>query len=327
MTTVATRLITLILSLQRQPGQKAADLAGRLGVSVRTLHRYFEMLAEMGVPVYAERGPYGGFSLVRGYKLPPLVFTPEEAVAVALGTSLVHEMWGQLYQDAAQGALAKLENVLPDEQRQEIAWAQRSLVATGMNRADMQALAPNLEKLRRAVRENRQVSMIYHSGTHPHGERRELDPYALVHRWGWWYVVGWCHLREALRSFRVDRVSELALTSQGFSIPAEFDIQTYLAQEWKDSPKLQVRLRFAPQFAEAARYSRGYWETFEEQPDGAVLVTLVAPDPNWAVSSVLAYGPVVTVLDPPEIRQMVSDWAQATMKLYENLPATTEHDV
>src|SRR5512134_188121 len=102
MSNTATRLITLIFLLQNQPNQKASELAEKLGVSVRTLHRYFEMLDEMGVPVYAERGPYGGFSLVRGYKLPPLVFTPEEAVAVALGTSLVHEMWGQLYHEAAQ---------------------------------------------------------------------------------------------------------------------------------------------------------------------------------------------------------------------------------
>lgn len=316
MSTVATRLITLILTLQRQPGQKAADLANRLGVSVRTLHRYFEMLDEMGVPVYAERGPYGGFSLVRGYKLPPLVFTPEEAVAVSLGTSLVHEMWGQLYHEAAQGALAKLENVLPDEQRQEIAWARRSLVATGMNRADMERLAPSLEKLRRAVRENRRVSMNYHSGNNPHGERRDLDPYALVHSIGWWYVVGWCHLRQALRTFRVDRISELLLTDQPFVLPAEFDIHAYMAQEMQNIPQIRVRLRFTPQNAQVAHYSRGYWETFEEQPDGAVLVTLVAPDPNWAVSSVLSYGPAVTVLDPPEIRQLVAEWALQTATQY-----------
>ena len=157
MSTTATRLITLIMTLQRQPNQKAADLAAKLGVSVRTLHRYFGMLDEMGIPIYAERGPYGGFSLVRGYKLPPLVFTPEEAVALYLGTSLVSEMWGQLYQESAQGALAKLENVLPDEQRNEIAWARRSLIATGMHRADPSALAPTLEKLRRAAREHRRV--------------------------------------------------------------------------------------------------------------------------------------------------------------------------
>ncbi len=274
----------------------------------------------MGVPVYAERGPYGGFSLVRGYKLPPLVFTPEEAVAVSLGTSLVYEMWGQLYREAAQGALAKLENVLPDEQRHEIAWVRRALVATGMNCADMQALAPSLEKLRRAVRENRRVSMIYQSGAKPQGEQRELDPYALVHRWGWWYAVGWCHLREALRTFRVDRISELALTDQGFSIPADFDIRQYMAQEWQESPPLQVRLRFAPQFAALAQYTRGYWQTFAEQADGAVEVTFSAPEANAAASTALAYGLAVTVLEPPAVRQLVKEWAQAAVELYSGNP-------
>ncbi len=198
--TTATRLITLIMTLQRQPVQKAADLADKLGVSVRTLHRYFGMLDEMGIPIYAERGPYGGFSLVRGYKLPPLVFTPEEAIAIYLGTSLVSEMWGRLYQESAQGALAKLENVLPDEQRNEIAWARRSLVATGMQRADLSALAPTLEKLRRAAREQRRIEMQYQSTTGDKVTERQVDPYALVHRGGWWYLVGYCHLRDAQRA-------------------------------------------------------------------------------------------------------------------------------
>ena len=82
MSNTATRLITLIMLLQRRPNQKAAELANQLGVSVRTIQRYINMLDEMGIPVYSERGPHGGFSLVRGYKMPPLVFTPEEAVAI-----------------------------------------------------------------------------------------------------------------------------------------------------------------------------------------------------------------------------------------------------
>src|SRR5512136_3188331 len=97
MSNSATRLITLIMLLQRQPNRKAADLAEKLGVSVRSLHRYIAMLDEMGIPVYTERGPHGGFSLVRGYKLPPLVFTPQEATAVCLGASLVDEIWGGVY--------------------------------------------------------------------------------------------------------------------------------------------------------------------------------------------------------------------------------------
>jgi predicted DNA-binding transcriptional regulator YafY len=316
MTTVATRLITLILTLQRQPQQKAGDLAEKLGVSVRTLHRYFGMLEEMGIPIYAERGPYGGFSLVRGYKLPPLIFTPEEAVAVALGTSLVGEMWGLLYHESAQGALAKLENVLPDEQRREIAWARRALVATGMNRANIEIVAPWLEKLRRAVHENLRASMTYHSGHSSQGEVRDLDPYALVHRTGWWYVVGYCHLRLALRTFRVDRIADLTLTTQTFAIPADFDIRAYLEQDWLEAQPLKVAMRFTPAFAHLAQHGRGYWETLQEQPDGSVTVTFSAPDIYSAASNVLAYGPAVIVLAPPEVRQMVKEWAQATTELY-----------
>jgi predicted DNA-binding transcriptional regulator YafY len=168
--------------LQRQPNRKATNLAAELNVSIRTLHRYIARLDEMGIPVYSERGPHGGFSLVRGYKIPPLVFTPEEAVAVYLGTSLVEEMWGKLYRDAAHGALAKLDNVLPDEQRHEAGWARRTLVATGMHRSDQEPLVPLLEKLRRAARERRRVTVVYRGLSQPKALRRNFDPYALVHR-------------------------------------------------------------------------------------------------------------------------------------------------
>jgi predicted DNA-binding transcriptional regulator YafY len=316
MTTVAARLITLILILQRQPGQKAADLAQKLGVSVRTLHRYFAALDEMGIPIYAERGPHGGFSLARGYKLPPLIFTPEEAVVVALGTALVGEMWATLYHESAQGALAKLENVMPNEQRQEIAWARRTLVAAGMNRANIETVAPWLRKLRRAARENLRVSMTYHSGASSQGKTRELDPYALVHHSGWWYVVGYCRLRLALRTFRVDRIAELTLTNQTFALPADFDIRAYLERDWLEAQPLKVTMRFTPAFAHLAQYGRGYWETLEEQPDGSVTVVFSAPDVYSAASNVLAYGPAVIVLSPPEVGQLVKEWAQATAEFY-----------
>ncbi len=176
MSTTATRLITLIMLLQRKPKQKAAELADQLGVSVRTVHRYINELNEMGIPIYSERGPDGRFSLVRGYKLPPLVFIPQEAVTVYLGTSLVEEIWGPLYADAARGLTAKLD------QRREVAWARRTLVATGMHRADHAPLAPLLEKLRRAARERRRMTMVYQSRSRSEPLERDVDPYALVHR-------------------------------------------------------------------------------------------------------------------------------------------------
>jgi predicted DNA-binding transcriptional regulator YafY len=316
MPTTATRLINLILLLQRKPNQKAADLARELDVSVRTLHRYFEMLDEIGIPVYSERGPYGGFSLVRGYRMPPLVFTPEEAVTVCLGVSLVEQMWGQLYRQAARGAQAKLENLLPDEQRHEVAWAQRALFATGMHRADLTVLEPQLEKLRRAAREHRQVEMIYQSRGQTEAVPRRFDPYALVHRWGWWYAIGYCHLRQEVRTFRVDRIAGLTLLDEIFDLPAEFDLHAYLADEQQPAPQYRAQLRFAPQAAQTALENRLFWESLEEQIDGSVLVILASPDLDWAASSVLMYGPLVEVIHPPELRRKVAEWAQAVASIY-----------
>ena len=318
--TTATRLITLIMTLQRQPNQKTADLAQKLGVSVRTLHRYFGMLDEIGIPIYAERGPYGGFSLVRGYKLPPLVFTPEEAVALYLGTSLVSEMWGRLYQESAQGALAKLENVLPDEQRNEVAWARRSLVATGMQRADLSALGPTLEKLRRAAREQQLVNMHYQSTTGDKVTERQVDPYALVYRGGWWYLVGYCHLRDALRTFRVDRIQGLETLSQTFQMPDDFEVHAYLEQEFVDQPVVRAKLRFKPEGAHVALSERSIWEALEENSDGSVDVSLSAPDLTWLASITISFANLVTVLEPPELRKMVREWARSVVELYDTSP-------
>jgi predicted DNA-binding transcriptional regulator YafY len=316
MANTATRLITLLMLLQRQPNQKASDLAEQLGVSVRSLHRYITMLDEMGIPVYSERGPYGGFSLVRGYKMPPLVFTPEKAVAVYLGTGLVREMWGKLYQDAAQGALAKLDNVLPEEQRHEIAGARRTLVTTGIHRASLDTLMPLLEKIRRAIREQRRVLMTHRKQTDQEPQAREVEPYALVHRSGWWYVVGHCRLRNALRSFRLDRIVELTLLDKTFQTPADFDIRAFLAQAFESETKVQLRMRFAPQAAHVARDLGATWDALEEQADKSVIVTLTMPDLQWAASTALGFGPIVTVLEPEELRQTVRAWANAIVTQY-----------
>jgi len=317
MSNLATRLITLILLLQNRPNQKASELAGKLGISIRTLHRYFGMLDEMGIPVYAERGPYGGFSLVRGYKLPPLVFSLEEAVAVYLGTSLVGEMWGELYRDAAQGAMAKLENILPNEQRGEIDWARRSLVATRLHRTDLAAFSPILEELRRAARENRRVSISYQSASGTEATKRQVDPYALVFQSGWWYLVGHCHLRRAPRTFRVDRIQKLTVLSQIFEMPKNFDIHKYLENEFKDQPVVRARLRFIAKAAHIAIANKAIWESFEENSDGTIDVTMTAPDLPWLASTALSFANLVTVLEPPELREMVRTWAQAIVNLYE----------
>jgi predicted DNA-binding transcriptional regulator YafY len=315
MPNTATRLITIIMLLQRQPNRKAGELAEKLGVSVRSLHRYIAMLDEMGIPIYSERGPNGGFSLVRGYKMPPLVFTPEEAVAACLGAELVQEMWGQLYEEAAQGALAKIENVLPDDQRDEVDWARRALVSTGLHYPGLADFAPVLQTLRQAVRQQKQVRLLYQSSQQTAPLEREVKPYALAHSRGWWYVVGYCRLRAAIRCFRVDRIREVALLDVGFECPADFDARQYLITE-PQGGLVQASFRFAAQAAHLALNNRPWWKSVEQEADGSVRVTLALPDMLWAASLALSYGPAVTVEAPEALRRLVREWAQAVVDLY-----------
>jgi predicted DNA-binding transcriptional regulator YafY len=318
MANVATRLFSIILLLQSRGTLKANELAAELGVSERTIHRYMGMLDEMGIPIYSERGPYGGFSLVRGYKLPPLVFTPEEATVLYLGAELVQEIWGASYHDAAVAARAKLDNVLPDALLQEVRQAQRGLLVTGWFRRDYGPWAPILDDLRRCVARRRQVHLVYRSFRQQVTERI-VDPYALALQWGYWYLAGHCHLRGELRTFRVDRVQAVEPTGETFEVPPDFTAREYLQRMASERPAAYYRVvvRFEADVAHIVRERRDEWQTLTENHDGSVTLAFDASDLAWPCRWVLTYQDSATVVGPPELVAMVRDAARAIAARYE----------
>jgi len=104
--------------------------------------------------------------------------------------------------------------VLPDEQRQEAGWARRKLIAASLHRTDPALLAPTLDALRTAVQGRQVVMLQYQRRDQGAPASRQVEPYALVHRWGWWYVVGYCRMRKALRTFRVDRIRNMQILDE-----------------------------------------------------------------------------------------------------------------
>jgi predicted DNA-binding transcriptional regulator YafY len=319
MANVATRLISIILMLQSRGTLKASELAEELEVSERTIHRYMGMLDEMGIPIYSERGPYGGFSLVRGYKLPPLVFTPEEATVLYLGAELVKDIWGQSYHDAAVAATAKLDNVLAEAMLQEVRQAQSGLIVTGWLRRDYGPWAPILDDLRRCVAQKRQVRLTYRSFRQQTTERI-VDPYALALQWGNWYLAGHCHLRGDLRTFRVDRVQGVEPTGQVFEMPPDFDAREYLLRMAEERPATyyRVAVRFDPDVAHIVRERHEEWQELTDHEDGSVTLAFEASDLAWPCRWVLTYQDKATVVGPPELAARVRDAAQAIAARYED---------
>lgn len=320
---VATRLLSMVLMLQSKPHIKAAEFAGELGVSERTVHRYVTMLDEMGIPIYSERGPYGGFSLVRGYRLPPMLFTAEEATVLYLGANLIKEIWGKAYRDAVTAATAKLDNVLPDELRHQVAQTQASLAVCGLHRFDPIVWETSIDDLRRCMAERRQVRMRYRSFSREETER-VVDPYGLALQWGLWYLVGYCHLRQDVRTFRVDRIQALEPLETTFHLPSDFSVRKHLAEMGSPlEPVYQVEVCFNPEVAPRVAERRGAWQDLFEHPDGSATVAFHTADLDWPTWWVLSYGAAARVISPPELAERVRQAAEAVVSMYTSKESDT----
>ncbi len=205
-----TRVLAVLELLQSRPGISGAAIAARLEVDRRTVRRYITMLQDLGVPVEGERGPEGGYALRPGTRLPPLMLSDDEALAVVLGL-LAARRQGLVDPLAAEGASAKIERVLPEAPRRRLR-ALQSVVAYTRTPALDQPDPDILLHVATAAHERRRVHIAYRSGEQD--TERDVEVFGLVHHWGRWYLVGHCHLRRATRVFRVDRIVRANVTDR-----------------------------------------------------------------------------------------------------------------
>jgi predicted DNA-binding transcriptional regulator YafY len=317
MSNKATRLLSLILLLQSKSSWKAADLAAELEVSERTIHRYLAALGEMGIPICSERGLYGGFSLMRGYRLPPLIFSAEEATVLYMGANLIQEVWGQTHDEAVRSVTAKLDNVLPDDLRAEVARARQSLVVEGLTRIDYRPWGETLRALRRSIMERQPVELSYQSFAQQQETDRVVDPYALAFRWGLWYLVAFCHLRQALRTFRVDRIRALQSQPGTFTIPADFSVQDYLAETMRLEPSFKVVIDLDASVAPQVREWHGHWMEITPHDDDSITARFDAADLEWATRWSLQQGAAARVIGPPELVERVREAARGILERYD----------
>jgi predicted DNA-binding transcriptional regulator YafY len=224
-----TRLLTILELLQTHASLSGATLARRLEVEPRTVRRYMMMLQDMGMPIEATRGPGGGYRLRPGFKLPPLLFTEEEATAIVLG--LLGTSWLEIGQPAVaiEGALAKVFRVLPLRARERLSAVAAHLILSPREQ-DARPDATLLINLSEAIQLRQRVEIAYRS---QQGEltQRTVEPYGLAGWWGRWYLAGYCCLRQDYRLFRLDRIQQLRALTETFERDSGFDTQAYIQQQ------------------------------------------------------------------------------------------------
>ncbi|MGY0231205.1 helix-turn-helix transcriptional regulator [Longispora urticae] len=302
----ASQVLAFLELLQGQPGLGGTALAARLEVDPRTIRRYADQLRDLGIPVEAARGRYGGYRLRPGYKLPPLMFTDAEATAVVVGLIASRQL-GLAVGDA-ESALGKVQRVLPVALRDRTRAVADTLAFTLPASAGAPPDATVLLTVASGAREHRRVLLRYVSWR---GEEtdRELDPYGMVFHSGRWYVAGFDHRRSEVRTFRIDRVVSARLAAQSFAAPDDFDPVAHVTASLAGVPyRHEVEVVLETDLDSARRRIGPTLGTLEETPDGVLFTTRAERLDGMAVMLAgLGWGFVIRT--PDELRTAVIELA------------------
>jgi len=316
----AIKALSILEMLQSQRQLSGADMAERLGIDRRTLRRYIAMLEELGIPITAERGRYGGYMLVPGFKLPPLMFTNEEASAVALGLLAVRSLRLADTAPSVASAQAKLERVMPPALQGSVqALREMAVLETPDQRWSIAsgarpALTGELTALALAAQTQHRVQFRYT----PHGGEamlRAFDPYGLVFSHTRWYAVGMCRLRMALRSFRLDRISDVMETGEVFDKPDNFDAAAQLQHAMATLPRpLPVQVLLHTDLACATREVGRYIGPLTAV-EGGVRLQTTTTSYSWFARLLASFTFDFTIESPEELREAVRSEAQRLTRL------------
>lgn len=309
-----TRLLTLLELLQAHRRLNGTDLARRLEVTPRTIRRYVATLQDAGIPVGAEVGRHGGYRLRPGYRLPPLMLSGHEALAVVLGLLAGGRLGLVAGPHAMEGALAKLNRVLPDALRRQV---EATCEAVGWGSVPGASGATGgpvdtglLLALVVAAYDGRQVLIAHRARGGQTITERVLDPYGMVFQGGRWYVAGLDHLRRRVRTFRVDRVVSVRETGQPSTRPADFDAVAHVQQSIAEVPytwSVEAVLAVSP--ADARRLVSPALGKLTERGDG-VMLRFGTDDLDWATRYLVGLGCQFRIVGPAELVPVVRHLAE-----------------
>jgi predicted DNA-binding transcriptional regulator YafY len=313
MTEPTIRVLAVLELLQARGRMSGAELAQELAVDRRSVRRYIARLEEMGVPITAEQGRDGGYALVAGFKLPPMMFTDDEALALSVGLLAARGLGLAEAAAAVASAQAKLERVMPAPLKRRVR-AVDETVTLDLSRPKVPGDNAALVTLSTAAQTQRRVQMRYRSAQREETER-EFDPYGLGYRGGCWYVVGMCHMRRGLRSFRLDRVLSVRLRNASFARPRDFDALAHITYSLATLPRAHaVDVVLETDLATAQRHLLPSVGVMEWTGD-AVLLRAQVDDLDWFARE-LAHLPFrFSIRRPAALRSAVAALGKRLAKL------------
>ncbi len=303
------------LLYQCPDGLTVIAIAEKCGVCTRTARRDLVALEAIGVPIWEDKSRRG---IAPGYFLPPISFTLPEAMTIFLAARLLLS-YSNTYNPSIDSTFVKLNSAVPaplrDQVTRTIAWMQK------LNKNDR--LRCTMDTLAHAWINGRRVRIRYQALGRPIANDRVIEPYfiqpATFERAN--YVIAYCNHARRVLTFKVDRIQDIELLDERYSIPGDFDANKFLEPAWGITvygKPVSVKLRFNSEIARLALETRWHpSQAVKTQPDGSAVVTFKVPVTDEFIAFVTRWGEKVEALQPNSLRKKVSGIARGMVNMYD----------
>tara|TARA_R110002012_G_scaffold54189_14_gene139033 strand:- start:82 stop:1110 length:1029 start_codon:yes stop_codon:yes gene_type:complete len=299
------RIVAILIQLQTKRIVKAQELADRFEVSLRTIYRDIRTLEASGVPIVSEAGV--GYSIMEGYRLPPVMFTREEAGSFVAAEKLMQKFTDKSLGAYYESAMFKLKSVLRGSEKDWVE-ALESQVSIVPGQVLFNEEVPNaLEILFESIAERKQVFLRYESLREETPSERRIEPVGLFHENGFWYILGYCHLRTDYRHFRTDRIHKIARTSLDFLLEHGTIDEHRKKRDEVSKTKVKILVEKS-----AAKYIRGqskYYGLISEEVKGKeVEMTFMTTDwKNGFARWYLMFADYAKIMEPDILKERVAE--------------------
>ena len=301
------RLVAILIALLRRP-ETAQSLADKFEVSRRTILRDMQALAEMGVPICAEPGPAGGYRLMEGYRLPPLSLDSREALTVLFALRALERLADTPFREARWTAINKIRAVLPKTMLDAI---EPVLDLVGIEMPERKVRTPHLPELLEHAAASRWIRVDYRSVSRR--RRLELLPRRIYAAHGFWYCEAYSPLHGEIRTFRVDRMSDVEVMDG----PAPEQPSAGRAAP-EPLPPVRIVARLTYRGALLAEQDEHIGERVSQIADDEWEVAFDCPaeEWNWAVRFFYTLGPDAEVREPERLRREIAELARRVCERY-----------